>query len=243
MACRSSLFRRFFLLLLTGTLLVAGTAALAQRPARAATRLDSLRAARDGAPTFFPALFTLSSGKQVRGYVKEYSTCLLERVACYELPPDRLPPPPVKAISIERLRSLSVDGHTLEALSIKGKPLGILAENLASPGPLQIYGYAKTKNDMLLPIPIGPPTIFVSTGTHEKYYWFVRQVGGELQEVPRDQKGFVKLMSQLCAPVPALVTELQRPPAGPTKAERQPRYRVDNAPELISAYNAALAKP
>lgn len=229
--------------LLSCALLGAGTRPALAQQSRPATRVDSLRAVRDGKPTYFTALFTLASGKQVSGYVKEYSTCLLDRVECYEVPPDRLPPPAVKAISIERLRSLSVDGHTLEALSIKNKPLGILAENLASPGPLQIFGYAKTKNDMLVPIPIGPPTLFISTGTHEKYYWYVRQAGGELREVPRDQKDFVKMMSQLCASAPALVSELQRPPAGPTKAERQPRYRVDNAPELVSAYNAALTKP
>ena len=225
--------------LFVGAILVGAlTSAQAQRPARAATRIDSLRAARNAKIEYLPALFTFVSGKQVRGYVDGYDTCLLDQVECYELPPDRLPQPPLKAIGIERLKSMTVDGHTLEALYMKGKPLKILAENLATPGPLQIFGYAKTKNDMMLPIPLPVGAMWISTGTHEKYYWYVRMAGGELQELPRGQKDFVVLMSQLCAAAPAVVAELH--PARGTEAERKPRYRVDNAPELVSRYNAAM---
>lgn len=232
-------WRQFNLLLVGGGLLGAAGPAVAQ-PSRPATHVDSVRAARDGQPTYFPALITFVSGKQVHGYLDSYTTCQLDRVECYEVPPDRLPRPTAKAISIERLKSISVDGHLLEALYQNGKPLKMLAENLAAPGPLQIFGYAKTKNNIPIPIPLGPTPILISTGTHEKYYWYVRSVGGELQEVPRDQKGFVKLMSQICAQAPTLVADLQRPPTGPSKADRQPRYRVDNAPELINRHNALL---
>jgi hypothetical protein len=218
-----------------------GLPAHAQRTERAATRIDSLRAARDGKPTYFPAQFTFASGKQVQGYVDTYSTCLLDQVACYEVPPDRLPPPAIKAISIERLQRMSVDGHTLEALYLRGKPLRILAENLAAPGPMQIFGYAKTKNDMLIPIPMPVGALVVSTGTHEKYYWYVRLSGGELQEVPRGQKDFVAFMGKLCDKVPALVAELRRPP-NKAAGDREPRYRVDNAPELVSQYNTLVAQ-
>ena len=186
-------------LLLIGAILIGALAPVrAQRPARVATRIDSLRAARNAKIEYVSVLFTFVSGKQVRGYVDAYSTCLLDQVACYELPPDRLPPPPLKAIGIERLKSMTVDGHTLEALYMKGKPMKILAENLAAPGPLQIFGYAKTKNDMLVPIPLPGPFgsgMWISTGTHEKYYWYVRVAGGELQELPRGHKAFVETMS------------------------------------------------
>lgn len=202
-----------------------------------ATRIDSLRAARDGKPTFFAAQFTFTGGKQVRGYVEGYSTCLLDQVECYEVAPDHLPK--LKAIGIERLQRMTVDGHTLEALAMRGKPMKILAENMATPGPMQIFGYAKTKNDMLISIPLPVGAVFVSTGTHEKYYWYVRTAGGELQEVPRGQKEFVEFMSQRCAKAPALVAQLH--PERGTEAYRKPRYRVDNAPELVSHYNAAIA--
>ncbi|MBD2766872.1 hypothetical protein IC235_03070 [Hymenobacter sp. BT664] len=221
--------------------LAGGSPALAQRSARAATHTDSVRAARDGKPKYFPAQFTFASGKQVRGYVEDYSTCLVNQVECYEVPPDQLPPPKIKAISIERLQSMSVDGHTLEALYMRDKPLKILAENLGGPGPMQIFGYAKTKNDMLLPIPLAVP-VWVSTGTHEKYYWYVRLAGGELQEIPRAQKDFIKFMSKLCQQAPTLVAELQRSP-NKAAGERHPRYQVENAPELVRQYNTLVAQP
>jgi hypothetical protein len=226
--------------MVSGISLALSFAAQAQRPERVATRIDSLRAARYGQPTYFAAQFTLTSGKQVRGYVDNYTTCLLDQVQCYEVPPDRLPKPKLKVIGIERLQRMTVDGHTLEALYIKGKPMKILAENMAAPGPMQIFGYAKTKNDMLIPIPLPiGGAAFISTGTHEKYYWYVRPVGGELREVPRGQKEFVEFMSKLCAQAPALVAE--RHPARGTEGARKPRYQVDNAPELLSQYNAAVA--
>ncbi|MFD2719401.1 hypothetical protein ACFST9_11795 [Hymenobacter monticola] len=225
------------LLLLCGLGLAAP--ARAQRPERVATRVDSLRAARDGAPTFFPAQFTFVSGKQVQGYVESYSTSLLDKVECYETPPDRLPRPKLKAIDIERLQSMAVDGHTLVALQLHGKPLKMLAENVATPGPLALYGYAKTKNDMLIPIPLPVGALLISTGTHEKYYWYVRAYGGELQEVPRTQQGYTAFMSRLCEKVPALAAELR--PAKGTEAARRPKYQLHNAPELISAYNQAVS--
>lgn len=141
----------------------------AQRPELVATRVDSLRAARDGKPAFFTAQFTFTNGKQARGYVDGCSTCLLDQVECYEAAPGHLPKPKLKAIGIERLQRMTVDGHTLEALAMHGKSMKILAENMATPGPMQIFGYAKTKNDMLIPIPLPVGAGFVSTGTHDKY--------------------------------------------------------------------------
>ena len=234
--------RAAYAIMIGGVCLALSSDVLAQRPARVATHVDSLRAARDGKPVYVEVLFTFASGKQVRGYVDSYTTCLLDRVECYELPPDRLPKPPLKAIGIERLKQMTVDGHTLEALYMKGKPLKILAENLAAPGPMQIFGYSKTKNDILIPIPLPiGGAVFISTGTHDKYYWYVRTNGGELQELPRSQKEFVKRMSELCSKAPALVAELHPVPG--TDADRKPHYRVDNAPELVSKYNVAVARP
>lgn len=208
----------------------------AQRSERVAARVDSLRTARGGKPAFFAAQFTFTSGKQVRGYIDGYSTCLLDQVECYEAAPDHLPKP--KPIGIERLQRMTVDGHTL-ALAVHGKSMKILAENMATPGPMQIFGYAKTKNDLLIPIPLPVGAGFVSTGTHDKHYWYVRTAGGELQEVPRGHKEFVEFMSKLCAKAPALVAELH--PERGTEAHRKPRYQIDNAPELVSRYNAAVA--
>ncbi|WP_426058255.1 hypothetical protein [Hymenobacter sp. B1770] len=133
-----------------------------------------------------------------------------------------------------------MDGHTLEALYMRGKPLKVLAENLATPGPMEIFGYAKTKNDMLIPIPLLPAgALLISTGTHEKYYWYVRTAGSELQEVPRGHKAFVEFMGKMCGKAPALAAELQQLAKG--SGDTKPRYRLDNAPELVSQYNAIVA--
>lgn len=223
--------------LLAGLLGPTAAAAVAQQVPRPATHIDSLRAARNQKLTYYLAQFTFANGREVRGYVDYYSTCLFDRVNCYEVPPDRLPAPPVKAISIERLYRMTVDGHTLEALELNGRPMKMLAENMATPGLLQIFGYAKTKNDMLIPIPLPVGgALFVSTGTHDKYYWYVRAEGGELKEVPRGQRAFVEFMSELCQKSPAIVADLKT-----AQTAKEPRYRIDNAPELVSRYNTAMS--
>ncbi|WP_426058256.1 hypothetical protein [Hymenobacter sp. B1770] len=78
--------------------LAVSPAANGQQAVRMANRVDSLRAARDGKPVYSTAMFTFVSGKQVRGYVDGYYTCLLDQVQCYEVPPDRLPTPPSKPL-------------------------------------------------------------------------------------------------------------------------------------------------
>jgi hypothetical protein len=209
-------------------------AAQAQQTARAATRIDSLRAVRNGKPHYFPAVFTFVSGKQATGYVDSYGTALLDRVDCYEVPPDRLPPPPVKTISIERLKSMTVDGHTLEALTIKGKPLKILAENMTPAGGLQLYGYYITKADMFIPIPLVGMggAVIIPVGSHDKYFWYARPVGGELREVPRSDKAFAELMGALFSNFPEL--------AGRVKAQEKDTG-FKNMPQLIQEYNAHFA--
>lgn len=227
--------------LAAGLVLALASAALAQTPARTATRVDSLRAARHGVPPYVSAVFTFTTGKQVNGFLYTglgLPTCFLDQVSCYETSPDQIPTPPIKAVSVERLRGMTTEGHRYESLYLKGKPLGLLAENLAAAGPLQIFGYAKTKNDMLIPIPLPVGAFVVSTGTHDKYYWYVRMAAGELLELPRGQKAFVQVMSQLCQKAPALVAELQRSPDA-----QKPRYRFDNAPDLVREYNAAVGAP
>ncbi|WP_310396115.1 hypothetical protein [Hymenobacter sp.] len=213
-----------------GVCMALGTAVQAQQRPRVATRIDSLRAARDGTPTYFPAQVTLTSGKQVRAYLPSYTTCFLERVECYETSPEHLPRPALKALDVARVKEMTVDGHRYESLSLKGKPLGLLAENLTAPGPVELFGYAKTKNDMLIPIPLPVGAVFVSTGTHEKYYWYVRpSPGAALREVPRGGGDFAKTMSVFFAADDALAARVRQQEKG---------ARVENMPELVRAYNA-----
>ena len=125
---RTSLKRPHFLLiagLLAGGV---GPAAHAQKPARVATRVDSLRAVRNAPIVFVPVVFTMVSGKLVRGYVTGYDLFTHDKVMCYELPPNQLPPPPIKEMAVERIKTMVVEGHTLDALSKNGKPLGMLAK-------------------------------------------------------------------------------------------------------------------
>jgi hypothetical protein len=210
----------------------ASVATAQQRP-QVATRIDSLRAARDGVPQTFPALITLTSGKQVRAYLPSYTTCFVERIQCYDTAPDRIPRPPLRALEVNRVKAMTVDGHQYESLYLKGKPLGLLAENLAGPGPMQLFGYAKTKNDMLIPIPLGPIPIWVSTGTHDKYYWYLRtNPAEELREVPRGGSEFAKSMSVLFAGDAGLAARVK---------QQEKDARFENLPDLVRAYNAQSA--
>ena len=229
----SIFLKRSHLLLLAG-LLAGGTgpAAHAQKPARVATRVDSLRAARNAPIVFVPVVFTMVSGKQVRGYVTSYDLFMHDKVLCYELPPNQLPPPPVKEMAVERIKTMVVEGHTLDALSKNGKPLGMLAENMTPAGASKTYGYFITKANMYIPIPLLVGAVFIPVGSHDKYFWFVRPAGGEIQEVPRSDKAFAKLMAAAFADYPALAARVQ---------QQAPDAGYKNMPQLVQEYNAHAA--
>mgnify|MGYP006899137784 CR=1 FL=1 len=219
--------------LLAGALSLCQPTATAQTAPRPATRIDSLRAVLKGTPVYVPATFTFRSGKQVRSYVEQYQHFYVDRIPCYESSPAQIPPPPLKAVSIDRLKGMTVDGHQLETLYLKGKPLRVMTENMAAPGPLEIFGYAITKNNMPIPIPLpGPMPLLIPTGTHDKYYWYVRQAGGELQEVPRSGKQFAEFMSKAFAAQPALAARIQ---------QRSKGAEFDDMPELVKEYNEHIA--
>ena len=219
--------------LLVVALLAAGTiqVAHAQKPARVATRVDSLRAARNAPITYVPVVFTMVSGKQVRGYVTSYDLFTHDKVLCYELPPNQLPPPPVKEMAVERIKTMVVEGHTLDALTQNGKPLGMLAENMTPAGSSKTYGYFITKANMYIPIPTVIP-MFIPVGSHDKYFWFVQPAGGEIQEVPRGDKAFAKLMAAAFADYPALAARVQ---------QQAPDAGYKNMPQLVQEYNAHFA--
>ena len=219
--------------LVAAALLVVGAArpAHAQKPARVATRVDSLRAARNAPITYAPVVFTMVSGKQVRGYVTGYDLFTHDKVLCYELPPNQLPPPPVKEMAVERIKTMVVEGHTLDALTKNGKPLGMLAENMTPAGASKTYGYSITKANMYIPIPTVIP-MFIPVGSHDKYFWFVRPAGAEIQEVPRSDKAFAKLMAAAFADYPALAARVQ---------QQAPDAGYQNMPQLVQEYNAHFA--
>jgi hypothetical protein len=219
--------------LLAAALLVAGAArpAHAQKPTRVATRVDSLRAARNAPITFVPVTFTMLSGKQVRGYVTGYDLFTHDKVMCYERPPNELPPP-IKEMAVERIKTMQVEGHTLDALTKNGKPLGMLAENMTPAGAAKTYGYFITKADMYIPIPLPVGAYVIPVGSHDKYFWFVKVPGGEVQEVPRGDKAFAKLMAVAFADYPALAARVQ---------QQAPDAGYKNMPQLVQEYNAHFA--
>lgn len=190
-----------------------------------------MRASRKGTPVYVPAQFTFRNGKQVRSYVEQYQRFYVDRIPCYETSPAQIPPPPLKALSIDRLTSMTVDGHQLETLYVKGKPLRVMTENMAAPGPLEIFGYIITKNNMPVPIPLPGFAVFIPTGTHDKYYWYIRQGGGELQEVPRGGKQFAALIATAFARYPALAARI---------GQRATGAEFKNMSELVKEYNAHL---
>ena len=208
------------------------TAAHAQQPARVATHIDSLRAARNTKITYVPALFTFVSGKQVRGYVTSYDLFMHKQVECYETPPDQLPQPPMKALAIERIRTMVVEGHTLDALTKKGKPLGMLAENMTPAAGTKTYGYFITKADMYIPIPLMPGVMLIPVGSHDKYFWYVQPSGGPLQEVPRTGKAFAALMATAFADYPELAARVR---------QQSPNAGYKHMPSLVQEYKAHFA--
>ena len=211
-----------------------GPVAHAQKPARVATHVDSVRAARDGKVAFSPVLFTMVSGKQVRGYVTSYGLFMHDKVLCYETPPDQLPPPHVKEMAVERIQRMEVDGHTLDALTKDGKPLGMLAENMTAAGSARTYGYFITKANMYIPIPTPMFTALIPVGSHDKYFWFVQPAGGTIQEVPRGDKAFARLMATAFADYPALAARVR---------QQAPDADYKHMPGLVQEYNAHFAAP
>ena len=210
----------------------AGPAAHAQKPARVATRVDSLRAARNAPIVFVPVVFTMMSGKQVRGYVTSYTLFMHDKVACYELPPNQLPPPPMKEMAVERIKTMVVDGHTLDALTQNGKPLGMLAENMTPAGSSKVYGYFITKANMYIPIPLPGGAMVIPVGSHDKYFWYVQPAGGEIQEVPRGDKAFARLMAAAFADYPELAARVR---------QQAPDAGYKNTPALVREYSAHFA--
>ena len=212
-------------LLLVGAVL-AGSPSLAQaqRPPRVATRIDSLRAVRDGAfnqslPAYYTAVLTFASGKRVSGYIEVDSYLaswnLFNRMYCYEVPPDHLPLPPIKVINIERLKSVSVNGHLLESLVVRGRSLKILVENLATGGRLRLYAYYTTKDEVVF-----------------KNFWYVRVGDGPFREIPRGHKAFAGLMTTMFADFPALAARVKAQEKG---------AGFDDMPMLLQEYNTHFA--
>lgn len=206
--------------------------AQAQRPARVATHADSVRAARNAPITYSPAVFTLVSGKQVRGYVTSYDLFMHEQVECYETPPDQLPHPTPKALSIERIQTMAVEGHTLDALTKNGKPLKMLAENMTPGAATKTYGYFITKADMYIPIPLLVGAAVIPVGSHDKYFWYVQPAGGIIQEVPRSGKAFAALMATAFADYPELAARVRQQAEG---------AGYKNMPTLVQEYKAHFA--
>ena len=134
---------------------------------------------------------------------------------CYDLPSNQLLPPPLKEMAVERIKTMVVEGHMLDALSKNGKPLGMLAENMTPAAGTKTHGYSITKANMYIPIPT-VILMIIPVGSHDKYFWYVQPVGGSIQKVPRAGKALANLMAIVFADYPALAARVlqQAPDAG-----------------------------
>ncbi|MBF9235821.1 hypothetical protein I2I05_00285 [Hymenobacter sp. BT683] len=212
-----------------------GPTAYAQRPPRVATHIDSLRAARSPAlGDVYPATFTLVGGRRVSAFLTGIEPCYVERIECYERHPSQLPAPPLKALSIDRIEKMELAGHHYESLRLNGKLLGLMAESLTGAGPVALFGYYKVKNGfpIIIPLPLPGAAIFIPTEGHNKYFWYVRQPGGELLEVLRDSYSFAREMSVFFIGASEMAAQIKA---------KAPKHRFEDLPTLVQAYNARAA--
>jgi hypothetical protein len=105
---------------------------------------------------------------------------------------------------------------------------------MATGGQLQAYGYSITKADVYIPVPLpAGGGRLIPVGSHDKYFWYVRTVGGALQEVPRSDKGFAELMATMFADFPALAARVKAQENGAD---------FKSMPQLLEEYNAHFAR-
>ena len=222
---------RALLALLIGGCGVAGSFA-GQAQSRPATRVDSVRALRDGPPDYVTAELTFADGQHRVAYLPNaYRTCFVGQLACYDRSPLSIPRPPLKTLPVARLREMTVEGHRYEVLFRKGKSLDILAENLTAAGPVSLYGYSEVRGNIPIPIPMGGVggTLFVPTGTHQKYYWYLRpDSGADILLVPRQRRAFARALRPVFARDPELAARVARKEKG---------ARVENLAELVRSFN------
>ena len=219
-------------LLLSGAILLSAAATVhAQRPERAATHIDSLRAARNPVTgEVYPVKFTLVGGRRVSGFLTGILPCYVDKIECYEKHPSHLPTPPLKALGIDRIEAMEVEGHHYESLRLHGKLLGLMAESMTGTGPVALFGYYKIKSGfpIIIPMPVPGAAIIIPTEGHDKYYWYVRQPGGELMEVPRDSHAFAREMSLFFANDTDMAAQIKAKAA---------HHRFADLPTLVLAYN------
>jgi len=198
------------------------TRSTGQAAADSSTHTPSRRA------DYYPVQLNFISGKQLRGYMESYTTTVVGQLLCYEVPPDSSPRPHIKGIAIERLKSIVVDGRTLESLYMKGRPLKILAQNISSGGSLEIFDCAVSK-----PVFFAPQVPFAAGSgvapTSDKESWYVRLKGGELHKVPSGDKAFAELMATMFADCPELAARVRA-------QEKEASYEF--MPRLVREYNA-----
>ena len=215
--------------------LALSTTARAQRPPRVATHIDSLRAARSPAlGDVYPVTFTLVGGRRVSAFLTGIEPCYVDRIECYERHPSQLPTPPLKALSIDRIEQMELEGHHYESLRLNGKLLGLMAESLTGAGSVALFGYYKVKNGfpIIIPLPLPGAAIIIPTEGHNKYFWYVRPPGGDLLEVPRDSHPFAREMSVFFRADPELAAQIKAKAA---------KHRFADLPALVQAYNARAA--
>ncbi|MCC2545855.1 hypothetical protein LJY25_05320 [Hymenobacter sp. BT175] len=212
--------------------LLAGVYSYALLPAagQSVSHPDSVRAAAPAG--HYKAVFIFNGGKRVPAYILGLEQCYVDRIECYERRPDEVPAPQLKALSVERLEGMESEGHTYESLRLNGKPIGVLAENRMATGPMQLFGYIKTKSNMPIPIPLPGAVVMIPTGTHDKYFWYVRLATGKLQEVERGDAAFARQMATLCAAAPQLSEQIGKQAKG---------FGFENVEALVRQYNETVA--
>jgi|SRR6476661_1124200 len=189
------------------------------------------------ASRFQAATFTFITGKKVVGYLENYSYTMADQVLCYETLPEGKKWPRIKSIDIGRLKSMEVDGRTLEPLYFKGSPMRIIAQPVTSGGKLELFDIIINQQAMT-PVgtrygsysgPVYNPSNYQPTSGYGREKWYVRLKGGELQKVPKGAKAFAELMSVMFADCPELAEKIRL---------RAPDANFEYLPRLAREYNA-----
>lgn len=211
---------------------LAATAGYAQQGPAVAPADTTQAATTSARSAYAPGEVITPEGKKVSAYFPRSVNGFEKAISYYATHPEVRPFPPTRYISVDKIRSLQVQGLYLETLSLNGKPLHILAARLVD-GPVELFNYAESKGVPLLvplPIPIPGAVLIPIVGIpYTKNHWYLRR-GGELVEVKRGK--FEEQIIEYLSAQPELAAKVKEQAAG---------YQYQDMVHIIGEYNQQQA--
>lgn len=137
--------------------------------------------------------------------------------------PDK-PRPHIEETSVQKIKSLALAGHYLEAMRLEeGFQPTHLAEQMPTDGPVELFLVAERGS--ILP---GYSKQAVKRYGYDRPFWFVRRAGRTTFMSPGN---FAKLMADFVADDPALAAHVRN---------NEPGYQKQDVPAIIAQYNQFL---